>query len=463
MNKPELISFSDPLMIDLNFDQKSFFKPEIEFQKGGIDALLGSGLIKEDSNPLIEIDGSVAVLTIEGPLRPGRDWYYSTGYGDIQDAIVELIDNTRIRTVIQKIDSPGGTVKQAFETHEMFQELAKEKTLIALISGSATSAAALMTFPAKQRFLASKTAQTGSIGVVSQHIDNRIWYQEYMGEVRTSVAKGDMKDAGTDVRGFDDKAKEVFESAVNKLYDTFANEAVLGLGLTRERIDSQQSRVFIGDEGIENGFADGFMSLDELIERSKMSQVFSTPERPAFSKNPMEVNSMDINKLEAEYPDVYKAAVDRGKALGLEESKEMHTEEGRKLGMSDERKRISEINAAAIPGQENLTKELIESGATADFAVKLLAAGKSDIPAKSGKDMKSQIEGELQDGLESDTPEDAKQPETDAKDPGKDFEAAVKDKVDGGMKRTDAIKEVANSNPELHQKYLNALNGGKNE
>lgn len=460
MNKPELISFSDPLMIDLNFDQKMFFRPEIEFSKGGIDALLGSGLIKEDPNPLIEIFGSIAVLTIEGPLRPGRDWFFSTGYGDIQDAIIELIDDSRVRTVIQKIDSPGGTVKQAFETHEMFQELAKEKTLIALVTGSATSAAALMTFPAKQRFLASKTAQTGSIGVVAQHIDNTIWYRDFLGEERTSVAKADLKDAGTDVRPYDEKAKEVFEGAVNKLYDIFANETVLGLGLTRERVDSQQSAVFIGSDGIENGFADGFSSLDELIERSKNNTIFPPPERPAFSKNPMEVNSMDINKLEAEFPDVYKAVFSRGQTEGEKVSTETATKEGRKLGMSDERKRITEINAASVKGQENLTTELIESGAKSETAVKILAAGKSDIPAKTGTDMKSQIEGELQDSLESDVPADAKPPEGDAKDPVKEYDAAIKVKVDDGLKRTDAIKAVANENPKLAQARITALNKG---
>jgi hypothetical protein len=41
------------------------------------------------------------------------------------------------------------------------------------------------------------------------------------GEIRTSVAKGELKDAGTDVRAYDEKAKKVFEESVAKLYDIF--------------------------------------------------------------------------------------------------------------------------------------------------------------------------------------------------------------------------------------------------
>jgi hypothetical protein len=80
------------------------------------------------------------------------------------------------------------------------------------------------------------------------------------------------------------------------------------------------------------------------------------------------------------------------------------------------------------------------------------------------KEIAENMESDLNDGLESDAPPPPKKPEGEqATDPVKDFKAAVQAKVDGGAKRTDAIKAVANENPELHQSYLKALNGGKDE
>jgi ClpP class serine protease len=458
MNKPELISFSDFLMIAPFYDQRQFFAPEIEHMKGGTEALLASGLLKDEGSDLIEIDGSVAILTIEGPLRPGRDWYFSTGYGDIQDAIIELIDDSRIRTVIQAIDSPGGTVKQAFETHEMFEELAKEKRLISLVTGSATSAAALMTFPAEQRFLASKTAQTGSIGVVAEHVNNIAWYREMWGEIRTSVAKGELKDAGTDVRAYDEKAKKVFEESVAKLYDIFANEAARGLSLTREQVDAQQSQVFIGTDGITEGFADGFATLSDLITQAKTESFFSTPGRPAFSNIQTEDKRMDINQLKAEHPDVYQAALDDGKKLGLEASKETHTAEGQAAGILLERKRMNDIDALSLP-PEFAAKAKQSSESAEHWAAEYLKAEHA-----KRKETAADMESDLNDGLDSDAPTPPKEPDgEEATDPVKDYKAAVQVKVDAGAKRTDAIKAVANENPELHQSYLKALNGGKDE
>lgn len=450
-NKPELISFSDLLMITPFYDVRSFFQPEYEFLKGGSEALQISGLIKEDQSELIEYHNKVAVLTIEGPLRPGRDWYYSTGYGDITDAIDELLKSD-VTTVIQKIDSPGGTVKEAFETQEKFKELAKEKNLISLITGSATSAAALMTFPASKRYLASKTAQTGSIGVVTQHVDNREWYKMW-GEVRTSIAKGNLKDAGTDTRGFDAKAKQVFDNAVSKLYDIFADEAATGLNLSREKIDSMDSAVFIGQDGIDNGFADGFANLNELIEQHN-NTFFSTPGRPAFS-NIQNENRMDINKLKAEHQDVYQAIKKEGGDERETAMKQTFIDQGESMGQIKERKRSAEIKALALPGQDELTAKMIEDGTPASEAAgKFLGDQKAKLETQ-----KTNMESDLADPLASNSPDLPKKPETEAKNPAVEYEAAVAKAQDGGkVSKGAAMKIVKNASPELHAAFIEHSN-----
>ena len=460
MNKPELISVSDFLMIDPLFDQKLLFRPEIEFAKGGLDALLQSGLIRkdDDTHELIEIIGQTAILTIEGPLRPGRDWFFSVGYGDIQDAIVELIDNDKITTVIQKIDSPGGTVKQAFETEEMFRELAKEKRLISLITGSATSAAALLTFPAHQRFIASKTAQTGSIGVVAEHIDNRIWYKEFFGEIRTSVAEGRLKDAGTDTKGFDAKAKEVFEGAIKKLFGIFIESAAVGLGVSREKIEAQESAVFIGTDGIEQGFADGFSTQNELIEQSNSTTVFSTPGRPAFSNHSQENNTMEPTEYKAKHPDGYQAVIEIGRAEGSPALKETHLADGKAAGILLERKRMNDIDALGLPA------EYAKTAKGSDFSAEKVAANfmkeKAEKDTADLKAKKTEIEGELQDSLESDVPADAKSPDDKViKNPIVEYEAAVLKAQDGGkVSKGQAMKYVKNSQPELHAAFIEKSN-----
>jgi ClpP class serine protease len=460
MNKPELISFSEFLMIAPYFDQRQFFAPEIQYLKGGIDALLQSGLIQEEQSQLIEYRDNVAILKIEGPLRPGRDWYYATGYGDIQDAIDELMEK-KTKAVIQLIDSPGGTVKQAFETEEKFRELAKVTNLISLVTGSATSAASLMTFPAKKRYIASKTAQTGSIGVVAEHVDNRVWYREFLGEIRTSVAKGDLKDAGTDTRGFDAKAKKVFEQQVAKLYDIFAESASKGLKIPRKTIDEMQSGVFIGQEGIDKGFADGFATLNDLVDKYNKAEIFTTPVRPAFSNVHTEKKLMDRTQYKAEHPDEYKAIV---KTAGDEREaavKQTYIDQGEKSGKAAgilaERARISDIQAYKLP--KDFTEKAISEGWPAtEAADKYLKAD-----AENRKDISKKMEDGLKDGVSTDAPDPPSKPEDEASDPVKQFNAEVaKTMAETGKREGEAMKIVKTAKPELHAAWVEAINkGGK--
>jgi ClpP class serine protease len=456
MNKPELISFSEFLMIAPFFDQRQFFAPEIQYLKSGIEALLQSGLIQEEQSQLIEYRENVAILKIEGPLRPGSGWYYATGYGDIQAAIDELIAK-KPKAVIQLIDSPGGTVKQAFETEEKFRELAKVTNLITLVTGSATSAASLMTFPAKRRYLASKTAQTGSIGIVAEHVDNRTWYKEFLGEVRTSVAKGDLKDAGTDTRGFDAKAKKVFEQQVAKLYDIFAESASKGLKIPRQTIDEMQSGVFIGQEGIDKGFADGFATLNDLIDKYNKTEVFTMPVRPAFSNIQTEEKRMDKTQFKAESPDEYKAIV---KAAGDEREaavKQTYIDQGKAQGAIEERNRMNAIDELRFPAE--FSAQAKKEGWQPEQA----AYNYQKLDAENRKDIASKIEGGLKDGVSTDAPPAPSKPEGEASDPIKQFKAEVaKTMAETGKQEGEAMKIVKNAKPELHAAWVEAINqGGK--
>lgn len=394
-NKPELISFSDPLLIREDFSQKMFFRPEIEWMKSGdIQSLINS---EPKENPLIEIIGKVAILRIEGSLRPGRDWFFSVGYGDIQDAAAELMANESIDTVLEVIDSPGGTVKEAFETENALIELAKKKNLIAITTGSMTSGAALLSFPAKKRYISSLSNQLGSIGVVSVHIDERKWFEDYMGEVRTSVAQFRLKDAGSSTRTYDAKAKEVYESSVMELVNVFVSSAERGLNLTREQIESQESAVFIGQKGIDAGLADGISSVNDLIEQ--FNSVSLSPVIPAFS-NHIEVKNMDINKVKADFPAECEQIEKDALALGKKEGKLEHAGD-KEAGILDERTRAADVKSKTQPGCEALIEEMIKDGTPATEA-----AGKilDHITAKREK-AKTNIESGLNEAISTDTPD----------------------------------------------------------
>lgn len=162
---------------------------------------------------------------------------------------------------------------------------------------------------------------------------------------------------------------------------------------------------------------------------------------------------MDIKTFEAEYPDVYKAVYDRGKDEGLKASNETAKQEGESAGILKERARITGIEALSLPPEfaQKAKEEGMQPGQAAENYLKA--------EAKKRQEISKNMEDELNEPLASDAPQPPEKPE--AKDPVKEYQAAIDEKVKGGMRRTEAIRAVAKAKPELHQNYLKAQRGGE--
>lgn len=348
------INFGDHLLLKPGYDLTMFFKYEIDKLQDVDD--YGDD---HDKPEILKIMGKVAIIDINGPLRPGNDLWYGTGYDDIIEASKSIRQRASIETVILKIDSPGGTVKGAFETTDELWLLAAEKKLIAITTGSMTSAALLLAFPANERYISSPTNEVGSIGVRAIHADEREWFALW-GMKLTSVAKGELKDAGISIRGYDEKAKAVYEYSIGKLYDVFIDAAADGLPLTREEIMAQESAIYIGDDAIKAGLVDGYAKIEDF---------FTPPDNPVFF-NIMKGNDMDLSKIKKDFPDeceaIDKEAYDRG-VLSMSGEKE--------AGIKEERSRQKGIRemGAKHPGCDAVITEMLNDGTPIDkAAVKIL-------------------------------------------------------------------------------------------
>ena len=166
---------------------------------------------------------------------------------------------------------------------------------------------------------------------------------------------------------------------------------------------------------------------------------------------------MDINQLKAEHQDVYNSVLALGKAEGSPALKETHTAEGKAAGILLERKRLNDIDALGLPAEYAKTAK--ESDLSAERVSFNFLKEKSEKDTADLKAKKKDIEGDLLDPLASDTPEDAKPPEGDAKNPIADYEAAVLKAEDGGkVTKGQAMKYVKTSQPELHAAYIEKSN-----
>ena len=137
----------------------------------GDDDFSGPGRARQTGYDLV---GPVAVIQVEGTLvqKLGTLRPYSgmTGYDGIRQNFLEALSDPAVEAIVLDIDSPGGEVAGCFDLVDTIYAARGEKPIWSVLSESAYSAGYAIA-SAADRIVVPRTGGTGSIGVISMHVD----------------------------------------------------------------------------------------------------------------------------------------------------------------------------------------------------------------------------------------------------------------------------------------------------
>lgn len=319
-----------------------------------------------------QIDRGVAIISVDGVLTKNRTFFSylfgGTSMRDIGDAVRNAIDDSQVHSILLRIDSPGGTVDGTEELATQIRAARQQKPVIALADGMMASAAYWIGSAADTVYISGSTTEVGSIGVVASHVD--VSEQDRMfGEKYTEITAGKYKRIASMHKPLSEEGRAYIQDQVDDLYKIFVDSVAEFRGRSVEQmLEAADGKVFIGRKAVEMGLVDGISSLDEIITKLQ------------------EENSMNLEELKTKFPDVYRAAAEEGKALGVSEGVETGKTEGYAAGKQDgmkegaeaERARIQAVEGALIEGHEDLVNSMKYDGKTTgpEAALKVIAAEK---------------------------------------------------------------------------------------
>ncbi|MDV0445978.1 hypothetical protein MmiAt1_15830 [Methanimicrococcus sp. At1] len=205
----------------------------------------------------------VAVIHVMGAMYTG-DYVYGTGIAG-SDAICGHIrnatDNSSVKAIVLRIDSPGGT---ASCSQEINMEIQRARAMgIPVVTSMADQATSAAYYVASQTdyIYASPGTMTGSIGVIGRHVDNSSVYEKD-GVTITVFKSGDMKDMGADYREMTAEEKAYWQHIIDTSFKTFVNDVADGRGMTRDQVlKLADGRVYLGEDALKNGLIDGYGNL----------------------------------------------------------------------------------------------------------------------------------------------------------------------------------------------------------
>jgi protease-4 len=228
--------------------------------------LLAYGAMRGDSSRL---GGGprVGVVEIKGAI--------GTGAGGVDGATVlkqlrRFEEDSSLKAVVIRIDSPGGAVGTSQEIHDEVKRLAKKKNGAVVCSmGDVAASGGFYIAVACPKIVATPGTLTGSIGVISQFPNLKGLAQRFDFKMET-VKSGPLKDAGNPFRDMTPEDRAYWQALIDGVYQQFLGAVAEGRGLKVEEVKPiADGRVITGEEAKKRKLVDALGNLYDAVELAK--------------------------------------------------------------------------------------------------------------------------------------------------------------------------------------------------
>lgn len=215
--------------------------------------------------PNFKSKNKIAVVYADGQIVEGKS---STDIGgdSFSEELRKLRRDTTIRTIVLRVNSPGGSVTAAEKVKREIDLIQKQgRTVIASYGSYAASGGYWISANCDYIF-SDATTLTGSIGVFSMIPD--------LGEAAKKLAHLNIHTVKTHehadmmslMRPFDSKELEYMQKSVDNIYSQFTGIVAEGRNMSVEDVDEiAQGRVWCGTEALGIGLVDEIGGLNEAI------------------------------------------------------------------------------------------------------------------------------------------------------------------------------------------------------
>jgi protease IV len=222
--------------------------------------------LKGDKSKEGDFNKRIGVLVAQGEITTGDGGDDNIGSEKFVKELKEIRDNDKIKAVVIRINSPGGSALASDIMWREIQLTAKKKPVIASMSDVAASGGYYMAMGC-DTIVAQPNTITGSIGIFGLIFNVTDFMNNKLGITFDGVGTSPHADWPTATREMTDFEKAMIQKNVNEGYETFTRKAAEGRKMSIEKLKSlAQGRVWSGIEAKENGLVDVLGGVDDAIK-----------------------------------------------------------------------------------------------------------------------------------------------------------------------------------------------------
>jgi protease-4 len=211
-------------------------------------------------------DAEIAVVYMQGPIVSGSG--NSPGLltpGSVRPALKRARESSRVKAIVIRIDSPGGSVSASDAILREIRETAAQKPVFVSMGGVAASGGYWIAMAADS-VVADPLTITGSIGVFSLFFNVGDLYEDKLGITHDVLRSNPQADMLSGLRPFSDIERARMQTSVDETYASFLDIVASSRSMTLERVDELgRGRVWSGADALEMGLVDVLGGLRDAI------------------------------------------------------------------------------------------------------------------------------------------------------------------------------------------------------
>ncbi len=197
----------------------------------------------------------LALVELVGEIRSSED---------IIRQLKKYREDSSIKGILLRIDSPGGAV---VPSQEMYEEVRKTRDVkpVVVSMGSLAASGGYYVAVGATKLVANRGTLTGSIGVIAEFLQVQEAMKKLGVDIKT-VKSGKLKDAGTPVRNMSAEAEKYFQWLLDDVHRQFVTVVEQERKLKHsDALALSDGRVYTGEQAIELGLVDTLGTYEDAV------------------------------------------------------------------------------------------------------------------------------------------------------------------------------------------------------
>ena len=229
----------------------------------------------------------IEIVRVEGPIEMS-DGSKTFGMPQGTEAIIKQLgdieNNSDIKGVVLRINSPGGTVAATQEIYEKIWKLRKKNIIIVASMGDVAASGGYYVASACNYIMANYGTITGSIGVIAYSPNLRRLFDK-LGIEMNVIKSGKYKDILSSHRDITPAERTLIQEMIDQSYNKFIKDIALGRNMTQDEIlPIADGRVMNGETALHHKLIDQLGTFEDAILKAKELAELD-PDAPVYEQN----------------------------------------------------------------------------------------------------------------------------------------------------------------------------------